>query len=75
MGKLKAHWSGVGLARALAPQAGDWLAFNVISASAADLDRIREVLRHAFREIRAIAAGSEAQEVALLNLQLVTWPS
>jgi transcriptional regulator with XRE-family HTH domain len=73
MGKLKAHWSQVGLTRALDPQQGDWIAFNVISTSAADLERIREVLRHAFREIRAIAAASESEAVALLNLQLVTW--
>jgi DNA-binding phage protein len=75
MRKLKAHWSQVGLTRALDPREGDWLAFNVISTSAQDLARIREVLRHAFREIRAIAASSESEEVALLNLQLVTWES
>jgi TorA maturation chaperone TorD len=39
-----------------------------------DLERIREVLRRAFREVRAIAASSEPMEaVALLNQQLVTW--
>jgi hypothetical protein len=57
-----------------APRPDDWLAFNVISSSARDLERIRETLRRAFREIRAIAAASEpAESVALLNLQLVTW--
>jgi hypothetical protein len=46
----------------------------VLSTSDADLDRIREVLRRAFREIRAIAASSQpVQSAALLNLQLVTW--
>ena len=56
------------------PRAPDWLAFNVISTSASDLERVRDVLRRAFREIRTIAAASEPPEsVALLNLQLVTW--
>jgi hypothetical protein len=46
----------------------------VVSTSAADLERIREILRRSFREIRALAAASEPTEaVALLNLQLVTW--
>jgi hypothetical protein len=58
----------------LAPRTSDWLGYNVVSTSATDLERIREVLRRAFREIRAIAAASEpAESVALLNLQLVTW--
>ncbi len=72
--KLKAHWTSVCLARLTAPRAQDWLGYNVISTSSADLERIREIMRRAFREIRAIAAASEpAESVALLNLQLVTW--
>ena len=71
---LRAHWAAVGLARAQQPRAEDWLGFNVISSSAHDLERVREVLRRAFREIRAIAAASQpAESVALLNLHLVTW--
>lgn len=71
---LRTHWAAVGLARAQQPRAEDWLGFNVISSSAHDLERIREVLRRAFREIRAIAAASQpAESVALLNLDLVTW--
>lgn len=71
---LRSHWTRVALARTQAPRAGDWLGFNVISTSNHDLERVREVLRRAFREIRAIAAASEPVEsVALLNLQLVTW--
>lgn len=71
---LRAHWAAVGLARAQAPRAEDWLGFNVISLSASDLARVRETLRRAFREIRAIAAASQpAESVALLNLHLVTW--
>ena len=72
--RLKAHWTHVCLERVLAPRTSDWLGYNVVSTSATDLERIREVLRRAFREIRAIAAASEpAESVALLNLQLVTW--
>jgi transcriptional regulator with XRE-family HTH domain len=72
--RLKAHWTGVCLERLAAPRPQDWLGYNVVSTSQADLERIRDVMRRAFREIRAIAAGSEPSEsVALLNLQLVTW--
>ena len=71
---LRAHWARVGLSRVQQPRAEDWLGYNVISTSAHDLERVREVLRRAFREIRAIAAASEpAESVALLNLHLVTW--
>lgn len=71
---LRAHWARVALSRVQEPKAEDWLGYNVISTSAHDLDRVREVLRRAFREIRAIAAASEpAESVALLNLHLVTW--
>lgn len=71
---LRAHWATVGLSRVQQPRAEDWLGFNVISTSAHDLERVREVLRRAFREIRAIAAASQpAESVALLNLHLVTW--
>ena len=72
--RLKAHWTRAALERLRAPRPQDWLAYNVVSTSAADLDRIREVLRRAFREIRSIAAASEPTEsAALLNLQLITW--
>jgi hypothetical protein len=72
--RLKAHWAQVALDRTRTPRVGDWLGYNVVSTSSEDLDRIREVLRRAFREVRAIAAASEpAESVALLNLQLVTW--
>jgi hypothetical protein len=74
LSRVKAHWTQVCLQRLHAPRPEDWLGYNVISASAADLARIREVLRRSFREIRSIAAASEPTEaVALLNLQLVTW--
>jgi transcriptional regulator with XRE-family HTH domain len=72
--RIKSHWAAVALERTRAPRAGDWLGYNVISTSTADLERIRDILRRAFREIRAIAAASQPSEAAaLLNLQLVTW--
>ncbi|HEX6243490.1 MAG TPA: DUF4423 domain-containing protein, partial [Polyangiales bacterium] len=72
--KVKSHWTEVCLQRVQAPRPDDWLGFNLVSTSAEDLDRIRDILRRAFREIRALAAASEPVDaVALLNLQLVTW--
>ncbi len=74
--RLKAHWTEVGRERLKSPREADWLAYNVFSCSADDLERIREVLRRAFREVRAIAADSQpADAAALLNLQLLTWCS
>jgi hypothetical protein len=74
LARLKAHWTRAALARLEQPRRDDWLGYNVISTSAADLERIREILRHAFREIRSVAAASQPTEsAALLNLQLVTW--
>jgi transcriptional regulator with XRE-family HTH domain len=72
--RLKAHWTQVCLARLAQPLPSDWLAYNVVSVSDVDLARIREVLRMAFREIRSIAAASKPETVALLNLQLISWP-
>jgi transcriptional regulator with XRE-family HTH domain len=74
--RLKAHWTRVALERLAAPREQDWLGYNLMSLSEADLERVREILRDAFREIRALAAASEpVQSAALLNLQLVTFPA
>jgi hypothetical protein len=71
---LRHHWSHVAGARALEPRPRDWLAYNVMSCSERDLERIRELLTATFREVRAIVASSEPSEVAaLLNLQLIQW--
>lgn len=73
--RLKAHWTRVALERLSAPREQDWLGYNLMSLSDADLERVREILRNAYREIRALAAASEpVQSAALLNLQLVTFP-
>lgn len=72
--KLRSHWTEVCMRRVQAPRPEDWLGFNLIATTAADLARIRDVLRRSFREIRAIAASSQpADSVALLNLHFVTW--
>lgn len=75
LNRLKAHWTRVALERLSAPREQDWLGYNLMSLSEADLERVREILRDAFRAIRALAAASEpVQSAALLNLQLVTFP-
>ena len=74
--RLKAHWAAAALTRTAAPRSEDWLGYNLMSLSHADLERVREILRLAYREIRALAAASEPVETAaLLNLQLVTFAS
>lgn len=73
--RLKAHWCRVALARMQAPREEDWLGYNLMSLSQADLQRARSILRDAYRELRTLAAASEPVErAALLNLQLVTFP-
>jgi transcriptional regulator with XRE-family HTH domain len=71
---LKRHWSLVAASRLTAPQASDYFAYNVISVSREDLERIQAKLRATFREIRTLVAGSRPEQVAaLLNLQVVTF--
>jgi transcriptional regulator with XRE-family HTH domain len=71
---LKSHWAEVARTRIQAPRPNDLLSYNVLSASEEDLDRIREVLLRAYREIRNIvAASAEVEGAALVNLQLVRW--
>jgi transcriptional regulator with XRE-family HTH domain len=72
--EIKAHWSRAAATRALAPHVDDVFGYNVISVSRTDLQRIAELLKHTYREIRAIVASSEPPErAALVNLQLVNW--
>lgn len=72
--RLKRHWSQVAAERLQAPREPDYFAYNVVSVSAADLERIRERLRAAFREIRSLVAASRPEEkAALINLQVVTF--
>jgi len=71
---LKRHWTRVAADRLAAPRSEDFFAYSVISLSQADLERVREKLRTTFRELRALVAASEPEEVAaLINLQVVTF--
>jgi hypothetical protein len=72
---LKAHWAGVGLERLKSPRNDqDLLSYNVFSVSEADYQKIRELHRAYFREVRTIVAASEPPEVAaLINVQLIRW--
>jgi DNA-binding MarR family transcriptional regulator/DNA-binding XRE family transcriptional regulator len=72
--RLKQHWASVAAGRLDAPRASDVFAYNVMSVSRADLERIREKLRATFREIRQIVSASQPEAVAaLLNVQLVVF--
>jgi transcriptional regulator with XRE-family HTH domain len=69
---LLRHWSTVAYGRIDERRSTDLFSYNVMSISRADYERIRERLRHTFREIRSIVAASEPNEqVAILNLQLL----
>jgi transcriptional regulator with XRE-family HTH domain len=73
---IKAHWSRIAAERALGPIPGDLFAYNVCSCSQQDMDRIRALLRATYQEVRAIVAGTErCDEVALINLHFVGWPT
>lgn len=61
---LKRTWARVALERLDAPDPRDLHAFNLITVSAADLERVRELQRAWFRELRALVAASAPSEVA-----------
>jgi hypothetical protein len=72
MSVLLRHWSAVGYRRILERTPSDFFSYNVMSMSRADHERVRELLRRTFREIRSIVAASEPNEcVALMNLQIL----
>lgn len=67
------HWARVAFERVRRDEA-DWFAYNVISVSEADCDRIEQILRAAFREVRGIVSESAPSErAALLTLHLTRW--
>lgn len=69
---LLRHWTAVSYRRITDRQPRDLFAYNVMSCSQADYERIRDLLRRTFREIQSIVAASAPTErVALLNLQLL----
>lgn len=67
---IKAWWTKLALERLEADAPGSF-AYNLFSVSRADLERIRELHRAYFREVRRIVAASEPSEcVALMNVHL-----
>ena len=76
MRRIRAHWLEVARVRTLDPRPDDAFAYNVFSVKSEDLDRIRELYRAFFREVRQIVAASEPTDtVALLAIQLLDWPT
>lgn len=72
--RLKQHWCRVASARLPTPGADELFAYNVVSVSRADLERIRERLRMTFRDVRSLVAASQPEEVAaVINLQLIAF--
>jgi transcriptional regulator with XRE-family HTH domain len=69
---LLRQWTAVGYRRIAERGSRDFFAYNVMSCSRADYERIRELLRRTFREIQSLVASSEPSEsVAVLNLHLL----
>lgn len=74
LSRLKRHWSAVAAERAAAPRTEDFLAYNVVSVSRADLELVRTKLRDTFRELRTLVATSKPEEVVgVINVQLVAF--
>jgi hypothetical protein len=68
---LRRYWTQVALERA-GRREDDVFAFNLGTVALADLERIRELHRRYFAELRAIVGASEPAEALLLaNVQLV----
>ena len=69
--KLRRFWAQTAIERA-GKHAEDVLSFNIFTLAHADLERVRELHRRYFAELRAIAGQSEpAQALLLANVQLV----
>jgi transcriptional regulator with XRE-family HTH domain len=74
LNRLKQHWTQVAARRLDEPHPDDFFAYNVVSLSAADLEKVRDKLRAAFREIRSLVAASQPEQVAaLINLQIISF--
>ncbi len=68
---LKAHWSKVALERLDAPRPADLISLNLMTLSKADLERVRQLQRAYFRELRALVASSEPEETAAVVLMQI----
>jgi transcriptional regulator with XRE-family HTH domain len=68
--KLLTWWSQVGTERLRSGSKGQF-SYNLFTVSARDLERLRDLQRAYFHELRSIVAASEpAERVVLTNLQL-----
>ena len=68
--RLKQRWAEIGLER-LSAGAPGLFSFNVFGVSKADLERLRELHKSYFRELRSIVARSTPSErIAVANVQL-----
>lgn len=69
--EAKAWWASVGLERLKAGSDGIF-SYNIFAVSRADLERLREIHKAYFRQLRAVVSQSKPAEcVALVNLQLL----
>ena len=69
--KLKAHWAQVAARRLNAPRSEDLVSLNLAILSKEDLERVRQLQRSYFRELRSIVAASKPEEAAVLVLMQV----
>jgi hypothetical protein len=69
--QLRGFWSRVAAERVEAGADGEF-AFNLFGVSRSDLQRLRDLQRRYFQELRSIVGQSEpVEEIVLLNLQLL----
>lgn len=72
--RFRAHWARAAADR-IEADLGDLMGFSLIAVSRADLDRIRQLQRRYFREMRSIVAASQPVEVgALVVAQVASFP-
>jgi transcriptional regulator with XRE-family HTH domain len=69
--RLKAHWAQVAADRMHSPRADDLVSLNLAILSNADLERVRQLQRSYFRQLRSIVASSSPEESATLVLMQV----
>lgn len=70
--RLRRHWAAVAMERLATRGPDDQYGYAVFSVSREDLERLRELHRAYYRQVRAIVAASAPTDVvAVLNLQLI----
>ena len=69
--RLKAHWAQVATDRLESPRSDDLVSLNLAILSKTDLERVRQLQRSYFRELRSIIASSTPEEEAVLVLMQV----